>query len=232
LTILIKNSILKLDNSSILHESYEVRFSGEECMKLTTLPSFIIAGSFAMTGCLGGNTSVQSSADGTSLTGTASPSSGASVCSPLVSSSNPVNQNQMTLNNGVRGGLYYFNGTDEIQKSIGNISNLKVNDFFTSGHKANIDLFFTDFSAPPQSVGPGGLTPGFKLSNGNYLKKDDGTNLYEYFAFKFEGQIQLPPGSTTTYKEFALITDDGAILDINNGFLKINNDGLHCSVIQ
>jgi hypothetical protein len=94
-------------------------------------------------------------------------------------------------------------------------------------------LFFNNFAIPPESVGPTTSIPGFQLPNGNYLTMNDGTTaLYQYFGFQFNGFIQLPPEYTTTQEmEFALLSDDGSLLNINNGAFKIDNDGARCTTI-
>ena len=151
------------------------------------------------------------------------------VCNPLVSTAA---SSTVTPTNGVKGALYYFTSPAEITSLGLNPGALVVSNFFQSGHQADANLIFANFSAPPQGIGPGYPRQGFQMTNGQYIKLPDSSILYQYFAMQFSGQIQLPPGTPAASKQFAILSDDGSIVNINSGQIVLNNDGLRCSTIN
>ncbi len=75
-------------------------------------------------------------------------------------------------------------------------------------------------------------TTGFTDNSGNALQAG-GSTMNEYFGLKFNGLIQipsgvLPAGTTNAQYQFALVSDDGATLSINNQMI-VNGDGTHAS---
>jgi hypothetical protein len=69
-------------------------------------------------------------------------------------------------------------------------------------------------------------TDGFPGLNGNLLADNSGNPLVEYFALDLKGYLELVAGFSEDSYEFALASDDGAILDID-GEVVVDNDGTH-----
>ena len=71
---------------------------------------------------------------------------------------------------------------------------------------------------------------GFQDDQGTYLKNSDGDNLIEYFALFIAGKIKLKSSDPEGEYEFAVLSDDGAILQFkqNGAWNKhIDNDNTH-----
>jgi hypothetical protein len=132
--------------------------------------------------------------------------------------------------NGLKASLFYFNDSEVADKS--NLPYRSVGDFFTKGHPANVDVYLSYVYVPTRA-----FSLGFQTTDGAILTRPDGTKLYEYFALKMTGGIQLRTGSPKKQYQFALLTDDGARLYITtksatgspNRILVVDNDGDHSS---
>lgn len=134
-------------------------------------------------------------------------------------SCNPLDGGQdfVGLNLGVHASLYYLK---EDQPAY-----TDVNDYIQYGHHiSNLDLFFNQIYLPTRP-----FDRGFVTENGQTIKTEQGDTLYEYFALKLRGKIvkgSLPQG----LYQFALLTDDGAVLNMNFGSgdeLVVDNNGQH-----
>jgi len=122
--------------------------------------------------------------------------------------------------NGIKAKLYYYN-----TQTLRSHPYSGVNDFLNYGKAANADLYFNNIFTPTRA-----FDRGFAMSDGSVLKNDEGTPLFENFALKFTGGIQLPQGMADRKVQFAVLSDDGAILSIINPSSSstiINNDGNH-----
>lgn len=89
------------------------------------------------------------------------------------------------------------------------------------------DLFFTSINVPTRL-----FSAGFPTQTGGLVKTDDGQTLTEYFALRFEGALRLGEGDGAGTYEFALLSDDGAIMSVGTGGegamqVLVNNDGDH-----
>lgn len=142
------------------------------------------------------------------------------VCNPFGSGSGGTK----TSADGIKAKMYYYNSSD-----LGVYPTSHATDFYAHGHMANADFYFNDFDVPTRA-----FDQGFQLEDGSLLATDDGTKLFEYFAFDFKTSIRLPQGSGTKVKQFALMADDGATLIVQDPVTQVwtkqvNDDGQHAS---
>ena len=74
------------------------------------------------------------------------------------------------------------------------------------------------------------FSDGFATGSGTYLSDNSGKKLIEYFALHIQSNIELTPNDPEGQYQFALVSDDGSIMQVNNGngwVSLINNDGDH-----
>lgn len=128
---------------------------------------------------------------------------------------------------GVRGQLYYLNSTQPHYT--------RVTDYFTygifaqgidnmTGLATNIVLYFNQIFVPTRP-----FDRGFTMQSGHTLQTEEGNTLYEYFAIRHEGRLQLGSKPSGLY-QLAILSDDGSVLnmDFGNGYQTvIDNDGNH-----
>jgi hypothetical protein len=136
-----------------------------------------------------------------------------------------------TLENGLKGKLGL------VPSEITDLTNINLSTFWTS---ASLDddpvatssvaasIYFTDLNVPARA-----FSEGFLFRNGAALAdpRDPSGNtiLTEYFSLKFQGRIKVPASLAGQYY-FALISDDGSVMDIsqNDHYSRlIDNDGNH-----
>ncbi|MDX9732382.1 MAG: hypothetical protein RBT63_11475 [Bdellovibrionales bacterium] len=95
-----------------------------------------------------------------------------------------------------------------------------------NGKKSDRDLFFTHLNVPTRM-----FDLGFSNEAGDTVKSDNGETLIEYFALRFKSILRLAPDQKPGLYEFALLSDDGAVLKIRDedGVYRANvdNDGDH-----
>lgn len=102
--------------------------------------------------------------------------------------------------NGLFAKLYYMDSTDP--KS--------VNDFFGSkGKLVDADLYFSQLNVPTRK-----FDLGFVNLDGELLKNQKGDTLYEYFALRFDSNVKLTRNQRAGKYQFAVISDDGAVLKL------------------
>lgn len=143
-------------------------------------------------------------------------------CNQLGGETTPLPREQ-----GVRGALYYLDSTQPHYN--------RVADYFTygtfaqgidslTGLSTNIVLYFNQIFVPTRP-----FDRGFTTQSGHTLQTVEGNTLYEYFAIRHEGRLQLGSKPEGLY-QFAILSDDGSVLsmDFGSGFQTIvNNDGNH-----
>jgi hypothetical protein len=142
----------------------------------------------------------------------------ATVCNPFGSGATA------QAGDGIQGQMYYFN-PNEISTYAPGVAQ----DFYDHGHLANANFYFNDFDVPTRA-----FDQGFQLDDGSLLATNDGTKLFENFAFKFKTSIQLPVGAGTKLKQFAIMSDDGSKLIVQDPTTQVwneivNDDGIHAS---
>lgn len=100
-----------------------------------------------------------------------------------------------------------------------------VMSYVRNGIPLEANLYFAALNTPTRP-----FDRGFINQNGQPLTRADGTALYEYFSLEFQAKLVLPEGAPGAKVQFALLSDDGAIMSINNGDgykTIIDNDGTH-----
>lgn len=142
---------------------------------------------------------------------------------------------------GLLGRLYYLEDDRDDRSSIAstlrdkngesipfNGNNLhSVNVLIERGFSSDVYILTKAINTPAIS-----FKSGFQISDSNYLKDHNGRVLIEAFALDLKGSIRLLRGQGAGYYEFAVISDDGSILEIDSdgdGIYDyiINNDGYH-----
>lgn len=99
-----------------------------------------------------------------------------------------------------------------------------VADYQTYGHATDVDLFFNQLNIPTRP-----FDRGFVTQDGSILKTPNGDTVYEWFSLHMESVVQLSRLDGPGRYQFAVLSDDGAILKIDQdgrGLQSwINNDG-------
>lgn len=145
------------------------------------------------------------------------------ICDPLGADA----PNTLSSEQGIRGMLYYLR-PDQPHYST-------VEDYFSYGTFAQgidsvtglateIALYFNQLYIPTRP-----FDRGFTTLSGQTLQTETGDTLYEYFAVRHEGRLQLGEKPAGLY-QLAILSDDGATLkmDFGSGMeTVINNDGNH-----
>jgi hypothetical protein len=107
---------------------------------------------------------------------------------------------------------------------LGNIysypNGIGVNNYIEKGSKVNALIQMSHLNIPLRN-----WELGFPGPNG-LLKDDSGQVLLEYFALDLNGYFSLPESMSEGDYQFAIASDDGAILDID-GTAVVDNDGTH-----
>lgn len=133
------------------------------------------------------------------------------VCDPFGSTG------QTSPQKGIKAELYY--------RSSGQPRYYSAVDYIANTTKLPETLFFTDMNVPTRS-----FDMGFSTQTNSVLKDDNGNLLIEYMALKMNTTIRLAPEDEEGVYEFAVLSDDGAIMKIKNGdnwTTVVNNDGDH-----
>lgn len=95
-----------------------------------------------------------------------------------------------------------------------------------NGKKSDRTLFFSMLDVPTRL-----FNLGFANATGETIKDDAGGTLIEYFGLKFKSILRLAPGQRAAKYEFAILSDDGAVLNFRDpdGVYRPNvaNDGDH-----
>jgi hypothetical protein len=129
---------------------------------------------------------------------------------------------------GIRGTLYY--------RGLSQPRFYNVADYFNSGTRVqatdtgtgyltDLVLFFNQIYIPTRPFDRGFITQG-----GQEILTDNGDSLYEYFAVRHEGRLQLAANQVPGLYQLAILSDDGAVMNMDFGSGSqeiINNDGDH-----
>ncbi len=136
------------------------------------------------------------------------------VCDPFTDDPNPPRAGQIY---GLAGKVRYLSADQPRYGTLG--------DFDTYGHVAPISLFLSDLNVPSRAY-----DRPFMTREGILVTDSDGIPFQEYFAFDLEAQVRLMPEDGEGLYQFAVIADDGAVLQLDRGtgFEPIvSNDGFH-----
>lgn len=99
-----------------------------------------------------------------------------------------------------------------------------VHDYYLFGQKSSTPIFMPEINTPTRK-----FDKGFELNNGSFVENAFGGKLFEYFALDLRGQIRLGELEEEGHYQFAVISDDGSIFEIDkDGELKehVNNNQL------
>ncbi len=134
------------------------------------------------------------------------------VCDPF-NTSNPA-----LAGHGIASTLYYLTAD---QPRYNNTP-----DYITYGVQPPVTLYLNDINVPTRL-----FNQGFAAQDGSMLLDEQGNTLYEYFALQMEGGITLSSSDAAGDYQFAILSDDGAILSVNDsgsGYrVLVNDDGTH-----
>ncbi len=86
-------------------------------------------------------------------------------------------------------------------------------------------LFLSQLNIPTRA-----FDLGFVTQAGQLIQTPEGNTLYEYFSIHADTEIQLAPDEAPGSYQFALLADDGAVLNIDEGtglHPVVNDDGVH-----
>jgi hypothetical protein len=135
------------------------------------------------------------------------------VCDPFADGAGSTDQDL-----GIQGSLFY---REPDQPSFSS-----VYDYFEFGTEVtDVTLFFNQLNVPTRP-----FDRGFITQAGREIQTLNGDVLYEWFALHFEGRLQLSPADAPGDYQFALLADDGAVLQIDRGAgleTIVDNDGTH-----
>lgn len=140
---------------------------------------------------------------------------GTVVCDPFDEETGEAERTQ-----GLIGQLYYLDSTQP--------QYTHVQEYFDFGHHVSeVDIFFNQLYIPTRP-----FDRGFTTESGHTITTTEGDTLYEWFALKFKGQIQLGPDDLAGEYQIALLSDDGAMWKLDrdgdgNLELIVDNDGFH-----
>lgn len=138
------------------------------------------------------------------------------VCDPF--DGGPSNPTDPNYGRGLKANLYYLRDDQPRYQT--------VVDYINSGMRADQYLFFTSLNVPTRM-----FNIGFPTESGSLVKRDDGENLYEYFALRLSTVLQLGPDDEPGDYEMAILSDDGAIMRLRGADGQyqtiVDNDGDH-----
>lgn len=93
--------------------------------------------------------------------------------------------------------------------------------------RVEASIYMNEINVPTRA-----FSAGFPVQGGGLLTNGQGQTLIEYFGLRIEGTMRLTENQAAGYKQFGLLSDDGAILEIKNPVtgqwaVVVNNDGDH-----
>lgn len=134
------------------------------------------------------------------------------VCDPFGDTPDP------RSNQGLKAELWWLPKGAAAQKSVSGV--------IANGKKSDRDLFFSQLNVPTRM-----FDLGFASETGEAVKSDSGDTLIENFALRFKSILRLAPDQKEGLYEFAVLSDDGAVLRLRDqdGVYRVNvdNDGNH-----
>ncbi len=136
------------------------------------------------------------------------------ICDPFTS---PTHCDAAIANqSGLLGHLYYL----RVNLNLPGETRLLVDYFVTHGVTVENPLLLSQINVSPRK-----WDQGFPIVDG-YVKKENGADLFEWFAYIVGGQIRAPSASKDGHYQFATVSDDGAFVEIN-GKMTIDDQTLH-----
>lgn len=121
-------------------------------------------------------------------------------------------------NQGLKAELWWLANGTAAQKSVTKV--------IANGVKSDRNLFFSQLNVPTRM-----FDLGFASETGQPVKSDTGDTLIENFALRFKSILRLAPDQKAGLYEFAVLSDDGAVLNLRDQDgvyrVNVNNDGDH-----
>ncbi len=136
------------------------------------------------------------------------------ICDPFANNPNRVGAN---LDLGIVGQITYL--TDDMPRFS------TAQEYSDYGVKLDATLFLNDIFVKTRS-----FDLGFVTQSGQVLKNHKGEELYEYFGIQMDTELRLGPDDQVGQYQLAILSDDGALLDVKTGSefeTIVNNDGTH-----
>jgi hypothetical protein len=137
------------------------------------------------------------------------------VCNPLGGGGSSSNPSQ-----GLQASLWYLQSDQPAYYNVG--------DMISNGHASSESLFFNSLFVPTRL-----FSAGFPLQSGGSIADDQGNELIEYFALRFETVLQLGPNDVEGDYQLGLLADDGANWSLASDnqstdyTVMVNDDGTH-----
>lgn len=137
------------------------------------------------------------------------------VCDPF-----GLNANYAGRQNGLKADLFYIPSGGTQYKS--------VSGYLENGTQLDASLYFNQINVPTRP-----FDRAFKTTGGRTLMNDVGQPVYEWFGLEMKGELRLSNNDRPGLYQFALLSDDGSILELKQDPLTgeyatiVNNDGTH-----
>ncbi|MBS1961172.1 MAG: hypothetical protein JST04_03070 [Bdellovibrionales bacterium] len=127
-----------------------------------------------------------------------------------------------TSQNGLAGSIRYLESANPSPRPG------KVDDILNSGKDPGVKLILSDLNIPTVAFTQGFVDP----VSGQAVKNSNGDVLTEWFAIDMKSSIMLKDSEPEGYYQLALLSDDGAVMDIDvsatsAGSVAVDNDGEH-----
>ncbi len=169
----------------------------------------------SLTGCL---TEGSGSEGGTTVVAGPDDVPGPPLTSPEHTICDPFNAGTSARDKGLIGNLVYL--TDDQPRYS------SAKDYVDNGVPVQSTLYFDKLFVPTRS-----WDLGFYTQAGELVLNHRDEPLYEYFGLHLESELMLAPGESPGWYQFAILSDDGATMDLRDseGVLTpiVNNDGVH-----
>ncbi len=183
--------------------------------RLSALPLILCALALNLTGCLTEGTGQEGD---TTVVAGPDDVPGPPLTNPEHTICDPFNAGTSSRDKGLIGNLVYL--TDDQPRYS------SAKDYVDNGVPVQSTLYFDKLFIPTRSWDLGFYTQAGELVL-NY--KDE--PLYEYFGLHLESELMLAPGEPEGWYQFAILSDDGATMDLRDdeGVLTpiVDNDGVH-----
>lgn len=134
------------------------------------------------------------------------------VCNPMDGDNGVTDRFQ-----GVHGELYYTEALATPYRA--------VSDYINFGTQIPVDIFFNQIYVPTRP-----FDRGFVTQSGITLATQNGDTLYEWFAIRHRGQLQLGLNDPAGAYQLAVLSDDGSVMYVGPEgaeTIAVNNDGFH-----
>ncbi|MCM0605170.1 MAG: hypothetical protein KA715_03700 [Xanthomonadaceae bacterium] len=191
--------------------------------KLGWYSNALLMGSMMITGCENPPSSIYVGNTAIDVNLPSSSSAHNAVCDPFDSTEVGLPENK------IWGRIYswdpWWNPETNSSSSTPRAGPKNVAGYISEGVMLDVELYLNQLNVPTRP-----FDQGFSTQDALILKTPRGDTLYEYFALQMEANIKIGSSDTAGYYQFALITDDGSVMQMDdNGVFRniVNNDGNH-----